>query len=589
VTWNFDVIYSGQINTVYVDVLVNNTLANQSFINNTANITYYDGDFRLIDILELHEGTTIIDTLNPSVEDLYPAPGDNINQSTSFLITVNVTDFGVLDTVYINLTYPDSSSIIIDLNYNSSTGLYEYFFTNTSNLGTYSYRVFANDTVNNINNSESTFFNVINAKATDPTNITCNGGSCSGNFNTYIDINCSGSVDPNGDPITYYIDALYLTPRGDRQLVNSSFETDTQGFIYGDDFYGTAAPVQALGSRVTDGNCSSGSCLNVELNINTPTTGPEFSGGWNKSFNVSGFPNYVNITFYYKARLDDLTEGTEYIDIMLRNLTTGDYYSGARKYGVAGTDFNDEIITGSYTYNVFLVDGEYSFDVGCRVVLDSVPDGDQTSENGDCWIDDVMIKQYNATDSTQVWEEIGLHNETSVFRWDILNEKMQSGVDFRCRAKDDGSGLFTDYYTSGANGTIIDDILPPWWLNNKTYPYSPATYVKNGNYQFNITWMDNTNVDNVSIEHNFTGVIINDSNVNRYIYEYFVDISDLAVGTYYWKSYAIDPANNTNVTDVFVYEVVKADPNCSLTFNVASPQEYGTLVNASCYCLNTDS
>lgn len=42
-----------------------------------------------------------------------------------------------------------------------------------------------------------------------PTNITCDGGNCNNTFADSVNLNCSGSVDSDGDNITYFIDACY--------------------------------------------------------------------------------------------------------------------------------------------------------------------------------------------------------------------------------------------------------------------------------------------------------------------------------------------------------------------------------------------
>ena len=51
------------------------------------------------------------------------------------------------------------------------------------------------------------------------------------------------------------------------------------------------------------------------------------------------------------------------------------------------------------------------------------------------------------------------------------------------------------------------DTEAPRWSNNATTPTSPATYNSTKNYQFNVTWTDNTYLSNVTIEHNFTGTL----------------------------------------------------------------------------------
>jgi len=56
---------------------------------------------------------------------------------------------------------------------------------------------------------------------TNPTSFECDSGSCDSVVNDSVDLNCSGSVDPNGDPILYVIE----------KTVSSSDEITTSQFV----------------------------------------------------------------------------------------------------------------------------------------------------------------------------------------------------------------------------------------------------------------------------------------------------------------------------------------------------------------------
>jgi len=583
IVWNFPVIYAGTEGYVSFDVRVNNTVPHGTVINNTANITYYEVLGSLIGSINSSTDTTVIDDWPPSVTDLMPN-GSNVNQSTAVIISANVTDNGVIDTVLANVSIPSDGTEIVQMLFNSSTGKYEGLFTTTGTLGRYNYTIIANDTAGNVNDSESSFFIAINDPPSTPTNLTCDGGSCNNTFNTTIELNCSGSIDPNNDSITYHIEALFEPLKGNRTVLYAQFETDNQSFIYQDDLYGTSNPTQAVGEREQHSNCTNGYCLNVELNLNSPITGGPFSGGWNRSLVITNNPEYVLVTFDYSMRIDDETETDDNITLMYTNLTDGSTIAGSMLQGITGTDFVDEFLYGSVSYFAYIENGTYEFDAGCR--LDTV---DNTNENGECWVDNVFIKEVNTTILDKAWWEIGTHEEGETFVWNIFDEKPQSGVDFRCRAIDNGSNTFSDYYTVGGNATIIEDVKPPSWYYNRTSPSSPATYVYGGDYQFNITWIDNGIIDTVLFEHNFSGIPQNYSYSGVNGNEYFYNFTDLAVGTYYWRSFANDTSGNANQTDMFIFEVVSATPTCSLAFTPASPQGYGTAVNASCSCTNPET
>ena len=57
------------------------------------------------------------------------------------------------------------------------------------------------------------------------------------------------------------------------------------------------------------------------------------------------------------------------------------------------------------------------------------------------------------------WEEIGNHTENSSFIWDISSIPAQSGVDLRCRAKENLT--YSEYYSPGINLTIGNDTTSP--------------------------------------------------------------------------------------------------------------------------------
>ncbi|MBW2975796.1 hypothetical protein KY366_08825, partial [Candidatus Woesearchaeota archaeon] len=128
------------------------------------------------------------------------------------------------------------------------------------------------------------------------------------------------------------------------------------------------------------------------------------------------------------------------------------------------------------------------------------------------------------------------------------------------------------------------DSEAPAWSFNRTYPESHSAYYPGRAYQFNVTWNDaGVGLDTVIIEHNFTGTMANytASNMSG---EFYYEYSSLAAGSYVWRSYANDTYGNMNLTNQWAYIVQKAAPSCGLLFNLSSPQDYGTAINASCSC-----
>ncbi|MFC1742153.1 DNRLRE domain-containing protein, partial [Nanoarchaeota archaeon] len=160
-----------------------------------------------------------------------------------------------------------------------------------------------------------------------------------------------------------------------------------------------------------------------------------------------------------------------------------------------------------------------------------------------------------------------------------------------------GDGTYTFY--SVANDTagnvnqtetreVIIDTIPPQWSNNETSIASGSAYVPGANYQFNVTWTDSgVGMAGVIIEHNFTGTLQNVS-MSNLSSEYYFDVSDLPAGTYVWRSYANDSAENSNQTDQWTYVVAQASTTMNLTSAPSWTETYGTQTTVNCTADNSE-
>lgn len=118
---------------------------------------------------------------------------------------------------------------------------------------------------------------------------------------------------------------------------------------------------------------------------------------------------------------------------------------------------------------------------------------------------------------------------------------------------------------------------PPTWSNNITNPSSPANYVINNTYWFNITWTDNGIVDKAILEFNGTNYTAsNNGNV------YYKIITDLAVGDYSYKWYANDSRGIWNSTEELLYTVNKGTPPLVLASLPSWQVTVGTQTNVTC-------
>jgi hypothetical protein len=124
----------------------------------------------------------------------------------------------------------------------------------------------------------------------------------------------------------------------------------------------------------------------------------------------------------------------------------------------------------------------------------------------------------------------------------------------------------------------------PLWYNNQ--PYLQFNYSRNQIYQLNVSWYDESDIEIVTIEHNFTGEFVNETVSNFDGNNYHFSVKDLPAGTYSWKEYAKDIYGNWNSTDSFFLIVNKIQP--SLEIVLPENVTYPSLVNVSCIKIEGD-
>lgn len=111
-----------------------------------------------------HINITIVDTRNPDVVSVTATPS-TINQTETTNITATITDYNTISKVFVNITYPNSTIETYEMSNVSDVWYYE--FTPEINYPTSIYNVvlIANDSYNNINDSETTSFTVNDVSA----------------------------------------------------------------------------------------------------------------------------------------------------------------------------------------------------------------------------------------------------------------------------------------------------------------------------------------------------------------------------------------------------------------------------------------
>ena len=320
---------------------------------------------------------TVHDPIAPNITDVSP-----INLSYGLgeiiLFTANVTDNTEVDTVYADITLPGGGNTQCYM-VNNSPDIFTCSFQ-PHMAGTYYYEIIAKDSSGNTQN-----------------------------YHPYVYVNGNGSMQVYTIKGTYGLqeNVTLLNPSawtsGDQEnssqntitnitLVDADFESSTEGFIYQDDLYqGTALPDETDGNREASGYCSSGSCIHVDMNTNPDSSGP-WSGGWNRSFNVSGSPDLVRISFDYTLAITTTTEWAECARLYYRNLNNGADIQGDEICGQGGNPGGYETTSGSINYELQLSDGTYYFDVGGWF-----SDVSAANEQADVWIDNIIIELINTT------------------------------------------------------------------------------------------------------------------------------------------------------------------------------------------------
>ncbi|MCD4810303.1 MAG: Ig-like domain-containing protein, partial [Methanosarcinales archaeon] len=163
-----------------------------------------------------------IDNTPPAVSNVTAQP-DIINISGHTNITAELSGLGV-DNVLVNVTYPNGTHLIIDMNNNSQ--VYYWNFSNTADPGRYNVTIIANDTTGNVNDTQKTSFIVahictnttiktnadnstfINAPGTNVTLELFTNGSVTGSINiTRSIVNITDELEVPGPGIYIRINA----------------------------------------------------------------------------------------------------------------------------------------------------------------------------------------------------------------------------------------------------------------------------------------------------------------------------------------------------------------------------------------------
>jgi len=206
---------SGILELYEQGVLISN---NTSPLSNTSNYTTI-GEYN---ITALYRATrnysastktywvTVEDTAKPQVADVTPAEDTKYNASEVVTITANVTDNYLLFNVTADVVW-DGGSTVVDLTDDDADDIFEGNFTQTITAGRYNVTLNANDTSDNKNDTETTYFNVLTSPAieTDQSSyirqetVHIIGSGFNFNVNVTVDIKNSSNESVSGYPINF--------------------------------------------------------------------------------------------------------------------------------------------------------------------------------------------------------------------------------------------------------------------------------------------------------------------------------------------------------------------------------------------------
>ena len=407
----------------------------------------------------------------PDVTDLIPAPNSQFNASDTIEIGANVTDTSGVDTVYANITYPNSTIQQIELS-NSVGDKYNSSFTIPYLKGRYNVTFIANDTSNNVNNTETTYFTLVDD--TPP--------------RVVIIHPLEHIFDENSD-LAITVDAIDLTAV-DTILANITFPNQTlsinlSGFDYGlpsDDFETDTEGVNWVKKNIT----SSGQSCIVDINSTVPGkmfisvdggTGPTTAQcGFNSlkrldgdfdvniSFNISVFENDTLFSFRSNSRDSFSPAG-------LRVFTDIEKKTGVIKYTFGynnGSGTTDTSVTTTDTSGKFRIKRYNTTETPTFNLY-------YWNNTGDTWVNllgDISLPgssrvQFIQVKPASVASNYGMLNITldnfsfsgDAYKFAIFNQTAEAGIYNFTIIANDTSGYVNDSESSWFNVTEIND--PP--------------------------------------------------------------------------------------------------------------------------------
>ena len=238
----------------------------------------------------------------PQVIDLQPMNGTNFATNQNITLSANVTDNIGIGSVFVNVSFPNGTFQLIQLFLENGTK-YSANFTTPELNGTYTFRILANDTTGNSNNTETGFFDVTDISAPLVFDVRPSANST---FNTSQTIEIAANVTDNIGVNS--VRANITFPNGTSMIVNLSLAV-------GNKYNASFAVPQVTGqynitfiANDTDNNVnatvttffvaidvSAPNVTNITTSPASPITNNQSEQNVSVNFTSSEFP--INVTF----------------------------------------------------------------------------------------------------------------------------------------------------------------------------------------------------------------------------------------------------------------------------------------------------
>lgn len=277
-----------------------------------------------------------------------------------------------------------------------------------------------------------------------PTDITCDGGTCTGDFSGSVDLACTGATDPDGDTLTYY-----LHGQNETELIND----DAESSLIGTTWTATSTDGTYYWIHRTDGvqaNSGTGSYYGNDTGLaesQALLTSPTYDLSEGSADGILSFWLYVNSEDDYDGCYLEYSIGGGAWTLWDNSLLDYDYPDTMDGYqSRASWGWNGNL--GAHVVNATFPAASYGSNFTFRFVMESDTGYDTggSGENNDdgCWIDDITVNYNNSI-------YLGSHTAGSAYSFDTSSYAPDTFEGFACRAADvTGTNTNTSFYYEGA-------------------------------------------------------------------------------------------------------------------------------------------